>query len=210
MNSQASDQSRPLVIWRIIDGKPGHESQSLGLVRALERACDQKNVCHVQCFDISIKGLKLKLWHWLMKKFPAGYLMPKPDLIIGAGHSTHWPLLCARRAVGGRVVALMTPSLPRFCFDHIVSPWHDRVSGKNVIMTRGVLNAMRPGVKVVDQVLVLVGGISKHFRWHDDHVLAQIETIMQRHPQALLTDSRRTPETLRAKLAHYWPSTYHP
>jgi len=204
------DSKQTLTIWRLLDGKPGHESQTLGLARALERVCARRGPCHVRCVDIPLNGPRPTLWHWLFRRFPPGFLKPRPDFIIGAGHRTHWPLLCARRAAGGRVIALMTPSLPRLCFDRIVAPWHDGVSGRNVIVTRGVLNAMRPGAKVAGHALIMVGGVSKHFPWHDDQVLAQIDTLMQRHPQALLTDSRRTPQALRAVLAARWPDAYHP
>ena len=80
------------VVWRFSDGKAGHDSQSQGLVDALQRCMD------IDCYDIAVaKGAALD---WLRQRFPAGELLPDPWLVIGAGHATHLPLLAARRARG--------------------------------------------------------------------------------------------------------------
>lgn len=205
-----ADQQSPLVIWRLLDGKPGHESQTLGLTQALSRRCGQLGRPAPRVIDLPLAGRRLTLLDWLFRRFRPGFLQPRPDLILGAGHRTHWALLCARHAFGGRTVALMTPSLPRSWFDVVVSPRHDEVAGGNVIETVGVLNPMQPGIKRPGYTLVLVGGISKHFHWRNDDILSQIEAIMARHPQVCLTDSRRTPPELRAMLAERWPVVYQP
>lgn len=196
--------TRPWIIWRLLDGKPGHESQSLGLVRALERRHA------LQCVDLPVAGLSTGPLSWLAGRFPPGEGRPGPDLLIGAGHATHWPLLCARRAHGGLALALMKPSMPRRWFDWVVAPAHDQVTGGNVIVTQGVLNAMRPADKRAGYTLVLVGGESKHFPWDDGRVMAQIEAILVRHPQARITDSRRTPASLRRELTARYSAFYQP
>lgn len=195
---------RRWVVWRLMDGKPGHESQSLGLVQALER------LHPVRCEDIPVTGLGLGPLDWVAGRFPPGFVKPRPDLIIGAGHATHWPLLCAHRVYGGLTLALMKPSLPKRWFHWIVAPAHDDVRGDNVIVTQGVLNAMRPARKQPGRVLVLVGGVSKHFLWDDARVMAQIDAVLAAFPQALITDSRRTPDALRQDLAGRYAGFYHP
>ncbi len=194
----------PLVVWRLLDGKPGHESQSLGLALALSQRVP------VSVVDVPVAGLRLGPLAWLWRRFPAAHGAPCPHLLIGAGHSTHWPLLCARRARGGRAVALMTPSLPAAWFDVVVAPEHDRASGRGVIATRGVLNAMRPGDKKRGQALVLVGGESRHFRWSDDRVMTHLDAILSVWPDARVTDSRRTPASLRDRLARLAGAVYQP
>lgn len=196
--------ARPLCIWRLMDGKPGHESQTLGLVSALER------LTTVQVHTISLAQQRIGFWHWLLKRFALGASLPAPDLIIGAGHRTHWALLAARRAYGGRAVALMSPSLPAWCFDTVVAPEHDGLSGANVIATRGVLNAMQPGEKVPGHTLVLVGGEGKHFAWDNATVCVQVASIMAHFPDAKITDSRRTPDELRQHFASEYPMQYFP
>lgn len=196
---------RPLRIWRLLDGKPGHESQTLGLVSAM-----QQRYSATEVFDVSLKHQKIGFWHWLLKRFPLGENLPAPDVIVGAGHRTHWGLLAARRAYGGKAIALMSPSLPLFCFDFVVSPVHDNVHGSNVIETRGVINPMRPGLKKPRQTLILLGGVSKHFAWHDQQVLEQVNIIMSAFPAAIITDSRRTPEPLREHLRTNFGDQYQP
>lgn len=199
-----------LVIWRLLDGKPGHESQTLGLVQALRDRCEALGQPMPQVIDMMLPARRFTLFDWLFRHFPPGFLQPRPDLILGAGHRTHWALLCARHAFGGRAIALMTPSLPRSWFDVVVAPRHDEVSGDNVIETVGVLNPMRPGIKRPGYTVVMVGGVSKHFRWDSGDILEQIEIIMSRHPQVCLTDSRRTPPALSAELSRRWPAIYQP
>lgn len=203
--------TQPLVIWRLMDGKPGHENQTLGLLKALERLAAERGMAEPQCLDMPLGDFRYTLWDWLFKRFRPGFLKPRPDLIIGAGHRTHWPMLCARRSFGGKAIALMSPSLPSACFDLVIAPAHDGLTGRNVIVTQGVLNAMRPAeLKRAGYTLVLIGGVSKHFVWNDAQVLAQLDEVMARHPQVRITDSRRTPDALRAELAARWPVTYQP
>lgn len=199
-----SPSARPLCIWRLMDGKPGHESQTLGLVSALER------LTTVQVHTISLAQQRIGFWHWLLKRFASGANLPAPDLIIGAGHRTHWGLLAARRCYGGRAVALMSPSLPTWCFDTVVAPEHDGLSGANVIQTRGALNAMQPGDKVPGRTLVLVGGEGKHFAWDDAAVFRALAQLASKHDELQITDSRRTPPALRQQLAEAFASRYQP
>lgn len=203
--------SQPLVIWRLMDGKPGHESQTLGLVNALKRLAAEQRMTEPRCIDMPLGDYAYTLWDWLFMRFRPGFLQPRPDFIIGAGHRTHWPMLCARRSVGGKAIALMSPTLPCWCFDWVVAPAHDGLSGRNVIVTQGVLNAMQPAaVKRPGYTVVMVGGVSKHFLWDNTQVLAQLEQIFAKHPQVRLTDSRRTPAALRVTLAARWPVEYQP
>nr|WP_305792841.1 mitochondrial fission ELM1 family protein [Sedimenticola hydrogenitrophicus] len=210
-----------MVIWRLTDGKPGHENQSLGLSNALARRLA------VTRHDIPAGG-RLTAWiHWLSGRFPSGHGLPPPDLIIGAGHQTHLGLLAARRAFGGRAVVIMKPTLPRRLFDLCVIPEHDGVSGDNVFLTRGVMNTIAPGrsasglkqpgdesapTEPVDnasaredapQTLILLGGTSPHYKWRDEVVLNQVEAIVRQQPaeRFLLSDSRRTPAGCMEKIA---------
>ena len=66
-----------------MDGKPGHEKQSLSLVRALEVEID------IKVFNIKI----LNLLHCFLSLKEQLKKIPTPDLIIAAGHKTHMPLI---------------------------------------------------------------------------------------------------------------------
>lgn len=219
---QKTGDDKPLVIWRFIDGKPGHENQSLGLCNALARRIS------VARYDIPAGGRLSTGFHWLLGRFPAGAGLSSPDLILGAGHHTHPALLAARRACGGRAVVIMKPSLPLGLFDLCIIPEHDGVTGANVFVTRGVMNTITPcrsGAPAAKQpagenalpelpdsssaqedfaqTLILLGGTSAHYQWQDEVVLEQLETIVRRQPDErfILSDSRRTPEGFMQKAA---------
>lgn len=180
-----------VVVWRLTDGKPGHEKQSLGLVHAL----NQQMPC--DCYDIAVKP-QIETWiNYLGNVWPQGNRLPSPDYIVGAGHNTHLHILAAKKAFGGKSVVLMQPSLPVGLFDVALVPEHDEYRGTGpVIETRGVLNALSPaGEHDQHRALIMIGGVSKHFDWDSEQVIAQIEGLLVNHPnmQFTLTTSRRTP-----------------
>jgi mitochondrial fission protein ELM1 len=188
----------PLVIWRLTDGTPGHMQQTLGLARALTRLTP----CEI--IDIDLVAQPVGWRDFFLGRFRPGVAKKRPQLIIGAGHSTHFGLLAARKSAGGRSVALMKPSLPLSLFDFVVAPMHDGLQGsERVINTQGVLNPMQTGEKKSGSLLFLIGGPSKHVRWDDVVILQQIGEVAARlQPGAdwRVTDSRRTPDSLRVAL----------
>lgn len=180
---------RPRVVWRFSDGKAGHDSQSLGLVDALKRQA------RIECYDIPVfPGAGLD---WVLGRFPAGSLLPDPWLAIGAGHSTHLPLLSARRARGGKAAVLMSPDLPKSLFDLCVIPEHDRPAvAENILVTCGSLNRMQPVyASGSNRGLLMVGGPSRHYHWDHHQVTEQIARVIRDSPVRdwVLTTSRRTP-----------------
>ena len=183
---------RPLVIWRFFDGKPGHENQTAGLVQALQAHRP------VELHDIPVPNGLAAAAAWLLWWFPWADELPDPDLLLGAGHATHFPLLAARRSRGGRTVVLMKPSLPCSWFDLCVVPLHDAPRPtENSFITRGVLNRIRPGMaKDPRKGLILIGGPSKHHDWSQQSIIEQLQSIQARSPSSqrwVLTSSRRTP-----------------
>jgi mitochondrial fission protein ELM1 len=192
----AETGTRPLVVWAFTDGKAGHENQTRGLVAALE----QRVLVDVRW--IKVPAYSSVLTNLMTKRFLPGATLPSPDLLIGAGHRTHLPMIAARRARGGHSVVLMKPSLPRIWFDLCVIPEHDRVEGGNVFTTRGALNVMRPDEKNARTGLILVGGPSRHHGWREKELLAQVEAVVTREKkiQWTLTTSRRTPPSTTARL----------
>lgn len=180
-----------MVIWRIVDGRRGHDNQSLGLVNALSHRVTSTS------HDIPVSCYQPRLWHFLCRKYPPGKDLPEPHLIVGAGHGTHLHLLFARRAYGGRTVVIMKPSVPAALFDFCLIPDHDnpRITD-SIIITRGALTAVTPG-KHHDpkQGLIMVGGPSRHYDWDDNSLLEQISLILKKMSgiRWVITDSPRTP-----------------
>lgn len=178
-------------IWRLSDGKPGHETQSIGLCNAIEslRACKR--------FDIPIEDKISCIRNLIFKTYPQGKDLPDPALIIGAGHGTHLSMLAAKRARKGRTVVLMKPSLPVSFFDFCLIPKHDHLPDKNnVIMTTGALNPVQfNNNKIHGSGLFMLGGLSKHYHWNNKSIIDQIIAIIANNPDInwAIADSPRTP-----------------
>jgi len=187
-----------LIAWRFSDGKAGHDAQSRGLLEALARHLT------VDSIDLAVPPLP---WRWFGVAPPAARRLPPPDLLVGAGHATHLPLLLARRRHGGRSIVLMSPSLPGRWFDLCIVPEHDDVAaGDRVLLTRGALNRVVADDRPRDgRGLMLVGGPSRLHGWDGVDMLAQIDALLDAEPDRpwTLATSRRTPagflDTLAAR-----------
>ena len=71
-----------------LDGKPGHDAQSKGLLQALA----QRRA--VQAYEIPLtQHDRIGLSALLQRRFPPAVDLPAPTLLLGAGHATHWPML---------------------------------------------------------------------------------------------------------------------
>lgn len=187
----------PSVIWRIVDGKPGHENQTLGLVRALA------DELPVDIIDLDALALPQAIGAGLLGLPQIGPTDRQPDLIICAGHKTHATALAVRHRHGGRIVLLMKPSLPLSWFDLCLIPEHDAIEAANVITTRGALNAVSATIEKDPKLgLILLGGPSRHAQWDGAAVCRQVEAIVTRDPrQWRLASSRRTPEETLQQIA---------
>lgn len=187
-----------LNIWRITDGKAGHDSQSTGLCNAIKR------IKSCECFDIAAGSSISHFKDLLLNRFPSGKDLPNPDIIIAAGHGTHLAMLAAKRARSGKTIVLMKPSLPLSFFDMCIIPQHDHVTNrKNVITTTGAINPIQFNEnKLANTGLILIGGPSKHYYWDDEIIADQIKQIVARSPDInwSLGDSPRTPETTLSKI----------
>jgi mitochondrial fission protein ELM1 len=180
-----------LTVWRFCDGKTGHEKQTQALVEGLVSGAQ------VECHDIPVVHTALERWTrrlLLMEGVTAQ--LPAPDLIIGAGHRTHWPMLTARQCRGGKVVVLMKPSLPLEWFDLAIIPEHDRPRAHPHVLTS--CNVLAPGLRCHPDKkcgLIMVGGANRHFVWSSAGVAASIAGLVAQAPDIhwQLTTSRRTP-----------------
>jgi mitochondrial fission protein ELM1 len=187
---------KSLVQWRFLDGRPGHESQVLGLSEALS------SLCPSECVDVPISGTERGLRAFFPGQFRHLQRAPRPQLLIGAGHATHTALVRCRQLFGGRSVVLMKPSLPPCLFDLCLVPRHDRllIPWPNVARTAGAINRMRPADhRPGGRGLVLLGGPSRHFHWSDHRVRVGIEKAIGESAASLqwtVVTSRRTPPSV--------------
>ena len=186
------------MIWRFSDGKAGHDAQSRGLSQALG---EQTGVSE---FSLDVSAHRAGIGAWLRHRYQPGASLPRPDLLIGAGHGSHWPMLAARRRWGGRIVTLMKPSLPLSWFDLCVIPEHDTPPLRdNVLLSKGVLNSVKLSPqRDPAEGLILLGGPSRHYRWNDGEMLTQIQTLLETRSSLHwnLIGSPRTPVSLVDRL----------
>ena len=195
LKEQSSKAKRPIIIWLFKDGKPGHEAQIEGLVKALGKHTQ------LQLFELSTKKSFIGSIFSSQSNLNLESL-PLPDLIVGAGHRTHLWLLHARWRYGGKSVLLMKPSLPVFLFDLVLIPEHDCPPNAEVVVsTVGVLNRIEyTASSLADRGLILLGGQSRHCHWDSSAVVKQVSDLVTCNPDIKweLTTSRRTPdETLK-------------
>lgn len=196
--------SRDLHIWVLGDGKPGHMNQSLGLAEAIGR------LRSVQIHRVSLEnagGLFGRCRHAVS----SGRELPEPDLVIGAGHKTHLPLLWLARKHAAQSIVLMKPSLPAAWFDLCLIPEHDlegRALPANGIATVGALNRVPPADDAVKRGgIILLGGPSGTHGWDTTSIVDAAARIAAQSPVQpwRATDSRRSPGDLLATLASAAP-----
>ena len=194
--------TKSLIIWLLGDGKPGHENQALGLADAIAR----RTPCEVH--QISLVS-KTGLLHRVRAVNRASASLPKPDLIIAAGHATHLALLWLARKFQATSIVLMKPSLPMSWFDLCIIPAHDfknTPSQQNVIVTQGALNRVAPTGDIPRTGgLILIGGPSTTHGWDGETLLRQLSAIIAAGNWRL-TDSRRTPAGLIQEIKKRLPS----
>lgn len=199
-----------MIIYIVSDGKRGHLSQTQGLAEALLERARKLKPEHEHSYhliDITNKS-------WLNKFFYKGKELdlPKPDLVLCAGHGTHFAALSLARHKKCLCMVCMKPSLPLNSFDLCIIPRHDLPDGENtkgnIFQTVGAINSIHPvsGVEK-KETLILVGGPSKEFIWDSEFVLTQLATIARRTSSPMvLTTSRRTPKDFAVDVANACPS----
>ncbi|WP_241505940.1 ELM1/GtrOC1 family putative glycosyltransferase [Parahaliea mediterranea] len=184
-----------LTLWCVSDGKPGHHSQLSGLAGALA----ERQHCRVRWFETAHQPLRQA----------AGAGQP-PDLILCAGHRTHRPSLQLKWRYGGKLVALMKPSLPRWLFDLCIVPRHDGLApGPRVLLTEGTLTDIRYSpLRQAGRGLILLGGASRNHRWHNEHMLTQLNALLASTADChwIMTTSRRTPASFARAAAALAPA----
>ncbi len=186
------------------DGKPGHLSQLQGLSQAIvaQQPSDQNEWLNVA---------DLFWWQRLLAQSPELRGIAKPDVIVAAGHRTHWAALLLGRRWQAHTAVIMRPSLPISMFNSVIMPKHDSkaiATPDNVYLTEGALNKLgERSFQASEQGLILLGGHSKHFEWPSDQISQQVLAIVRSQPQLewTIADSRRTPKQQLARLQQLCP-----
>lgn len=183
-----------IIVWAVTDGKPGHENQIRGLLNALAELHPTRKLIFPALPAMQALGACLLGFPRVLASESS------PNLIICAGHKTHLTALATRRQRGGQVIVLMKPSLPMAWFDLCLIPEHDGARGKNVVQTKGAINAVAwTNEHDPNKGLILLGGPSRHAAWNSSAIYRQVKSIVAKDPrQWTILGSRRTPnETMQ-------------
>lgn len=207
----------PAPVWALTTGETGMNHQATGVAQALGHP-----------FEFKLLRPKAP-WTWL-----PGHLTPCANRSLGPGSSPlspPWPeivISCGRRSVaaalwvkkksGAFAVHIQNPLVPPRCFDLVVAPRHDRLSGPNIMTTDVALHHLTEariaaGVPALRAVLpplagkvvaAMIGGTDARFTLteaHIDRLADDLRQWVETHGLSLiLTPSRRTGAALGARL----------
>jgi mitochondrial fission protein ELM1 len=202
--------SRPCPIWVLVDGRPGHDHQALGVAEALGWPFTVKRVGYSRLARLPNRLLGPSA-RGLCPAARAALEPPWPDLVIGAGRRlaplARWLKRCNPDVV---LVQLMWPGSA--CdLDLIAVPEHDRVMDQpGLIRTLGTPSRVTPARLAVaaahlkprlasmppPRIACLVGGARRRQRFSpsDAEILAiRLSRLARTHGGSLLVaTSRRT------------------
>ena len=216
MISSSSEKKNSLSVLGFLDGRPGHEKQTRGIIKALggltPLSVSYENIPEPSFFA------SLKQWgNWIASFFLPGRTNPEVpvDVIIGTGSRTHIPMLLYKKnctahfSATPKVITCMTPNFPLTgMFDLCFVPRHDTCrNDNNVFVTVGPPStALSEGRHVREKGLLLVGGVDeKSHTWDSESVFSQVRTIVADGPEICWTisSSPRTPEETMAMLEEF-------
>lgn len=195
-----AERTKGLRVIALLDGRPGHEKQTMGIIQALQE--------RVPVQIVRIKVRKFSLIEALVQTFrlylPLGGLtntqMCNGDLLIGTGSRTHLPMLLYKKKYAIPAITCMTPPMHlRRRFDLCFVPEHDGMSEeKNIMLTVGAPNCSQNKRKHREDCgLILLGGVdTKSHHWESLQVVKMVEKIAKTDSQKVWTisSSPRTPQ----------------
>ena len=201
------------------DGRPGHESQALGLAEAMGLEPEIARVSPRRLFAALAPFGPID-WREAETVGGSPIAPPYPDIAIGAGRRT-LPYLRRLKQASKRqtfTVYLNRPANGARAADLVVAPVHDGLFGRNVVapitppnrVSKELLARLRkaPDPRVAalpaPRVALLIGGDNRHFRFSKATAAALCEAVQTLAAQGfsvVATASRRTPENVVEALA---------
>jgi uncharacterized protein len=196
---KSGEYCHPLKVAVFLDGSPGHEKQTLGIVKALQRL----HPLEVREIKVPHKSPWQDAWAWIRyfsgMDFQPEYAREQYDLLIGTGAHTHIPMLSCKRHSDALCVTCMSPSrvlLGRF--DICFIPQHDDISaGGNIVITVGPPNCSESEEgHDRNKALILVGGVdTKSHHWSSTDIGTFIRDLVraEKRMEWTISSSPRTP-----------------
>lgn len=193
-----------LHVLAVVDGRPGHEKQTLGIAAALRRRCEVKlTSLNVGCDAVSqLKDLVGFFFPCFSRRWQS---IPRVDLILCTGGKTHLTALALGRRFAVPVCTCMTPGHGfRHLFSLCFVPGHDRVApAENIISTLGAPNSCvdRRGHEE-GKGLICIGGLNPWLEWDEALLSSQLEEVLKDEGHYwVVTNSPRTPESTSEAVA---------
>ncbi len=212
--TETEHQARPTT-WVVTDGAAGIVNQCVGLAQRLG--------LHPVIKQISIRQPWLSLppafWPFPLKALDSSsdpLKEPWPDLVIASGRKSVAPSAAIRRISGGHtiIVQIQKPGISPTNFDLVVTPRHDRLSGPNVVETKGSIHGLtralldKEAVNWTQSVAHLprpltfaaIGGPNRVYRFGEGDACRLGQELANLPGSLLVTLSRRTTPGVAAVL----------
>ena len=223
-------ETAPSSVWVLTDGKAGDLAQCVGVAEALGCPFQDRRIAPRPPFSWWLPFGPTDPREW--ENRPGSPLAPPfPDIAIASGRRAAAYLRRIKRVSGGRTftVFLKDPRTGADAADVIWVPEHDRLRGRNVLVTptaphkfsaETLARLRQETVPEIDRltsprVAVLVGGDSRHHTFSEDdqhRFLNGLRDLALNEAAALMiTTSRRTPSALAyglSSLAKSGPHLY--
>lgn len=219
MNSNVTDNVKPLEVWAITDDKPGHNVQVIGVCDALGIPYVKKKLVYKKS-AAKPNFLKLNALNTIDRNYSDIISAPWPDIIVSCGRraAAVATSIKARSIANGKkcyAVNLMWPGLTYRKFDLVAVPRHDKIPiifsrSNRIIRTIGAPNLITKeyllqeykiwsrtiGELPTPKISVLIGGDSKKTSFNMKHAKELIDSITELvsalKASLLVTTSKRT------------------
>lgn len=195
-----------LRVIAVLDGRPGHEKQTRGIISNLKQSIDVE----VTEIDTSKHKLIDRYKNYCLLLVPQRLQIQQKDIqadiAIGTGSRTHAILLLLRRRYNIPVYTCMTPPFViRSCFTCCFVPEHDSTPRRsNIFYTLGAPNcSVDKQQHDPEQGLVLLGGIdtASHI-WNDEQIADMVRMVIEKSANIhwTISSSPRTPDKTIVKI----------
>jgi len=184
----------------VVDGRPGHEKQSFGIVQSLGKRISVKTTI----IDISKRDFGGQVLSYIKLLFSFGsydFSLPEnADLVIGTGTRTHSTVLNIKKHFQIPAITCMTPGRHlRHLFDICFVPEHDGSRKRdNYFFTCGAPNNCVDKKQHQEKKgLILLGGVDDNSHTWDSNVIGKkIAQIISREKDInwVISSSPRTPQ----------------
>lgn len=212
------------MIWILADDRAGNVNQLLGIVEALGRPYERKDIRYNGWVRLP-NFLRGATFIGIASESKKRLAAPYPEVVLSAGRRSFPVALAIKKLSGGKtkIVQLMNPGkLEEKKADLLILPMHDNYKGKakNVMQVLGTPHRVTPEKLATEKkhwapilkkypsprVSLLVGGATKDKEFTLQNATDLVQTVKNLKPASLLvTTSRRTPADIVAYLKKELP-----